>query len=534
MSNTTVLETDQAIAGDLITILGPFVTHLQTLAANDPTLRAHLRALAQKLLEFTAEPPAPVVDVEPPATEPAIPAPLAELPEPEVKEPAVNGFYGTHTPSVRESLRILRPVPTTPVWRSPAVTDSDLPLIVERCRLKAEGSRWSATRQRLLREGTDYDTEIEPQDRDIIARAKMLPECFLWMCHRSGPTPDDLTQYEDLAGCFDAAAAAVALLDLLIQNGDEDQQDIFEQALDLAAEAQSALRVAIAEIGGSTDSDQYKIFQWLKTTGSERQILIRRYMRKDDPADPAAWRNVQEGVQQLEETLQSSRSRAKRQRSLTSKIRYHLKLIESNRGQDRTHDWQKVIEGIEELVNDGIPPSNRELRELLLPMAEEIPESLELPRNCKLVLRDLEQFLTSRSTKPEVDDTATTPTETEDVRRAAEYLRGRAVVLIGGLKRPLAADALTQALELKELIWVEGRDQTYELFEPHVARPDVAVVILAIRWSRHGFGEVKAFCDKYDKPLVRLPGGYNPNQIAFHIMSQVGERLEHKNGVVAG
>jgi hypothetical protein len=353
------------------------------------------------------------------------------------------------------------------------------------------------------------------------------------MCHRSGPTPADLSQYDDLAGCFEAAAAAVTFLDHLINNPDEDQDGVFEQALDLAAEAQSALRVAIAEIGGSTDSDQYKIFQWLKTTGSERQILIRHYMRKDDPADPTQWDSLQTRIHELEESLQSSRTRAKRHRNLSSKIRYHLKLIESNRGQDRTHDWQKVIEAVEELVNDGIPPSNRDLRDALLPLADDIPDSLELPKNFKLVLRDLDQFLSSQLAKPETSDMPSVSSETEDVRRANQMLRGRAVVLIGGLKRPLAADALTAALGLKELIWVEGRDQTYELFEPHVARPDVAVVILAIRWSRHGFGEVKAFCDKYDKPLVRLPGGYSPNQIAFHIMSQVGERLGSKNGVPA-
>ncbi|MDQ3250558.1 MAG: hypothetical protein M3Q45_15300, partial [Chloroflexota bacterium] len=75
-------------------------------------------------------------------------------------------------------------------------------------------------------------------------------------------------------------------------------------------------------------------------------------------------------------------------------------------------------------------------------------------------------------------------------------------------------------------------DQSYADFEPQVARPEVAVVILAIRWSRHGFGEVKAFCDQYDKLLVRLPGGYNPNLVAHHILNQVGARLD-KAGVTA-
>src|SRR5206468_7485107 len=94
----------------------------------------------------------------------------------------------------------------------------------------------------------------------------------------------------------------------------------------------------------------------------------------------------------------------------------------------------------------------------------------------------------------------------EEVRRARDLLGGRSLVLIGGERRPPAAEALEDALGLRELIWIETREhQTHAVFEPYVARDDVAVVVLAIRWSSHGFGEVKAFCDKYGKPLVRLP-----------------------------
>jgi len=98
--------------------------------------------------------------------------------------------------------------------------------------------------------------------------------------------------------------------------------------------------------------------------------------------------------------------------------------------------------------------------------------------------------------------------------------------MIGGERRASSAEALEQALGLRELIWIETREhQTHAVFEPYVARDDVAVIVLAIRWSSHGFGEVKAFCDKYGKPLVRLPAGYSPNQVAYHLVRQVGDRL---------
>ena len=57
----------------------------------------------------------------------------------------------------------------------------------------------------------------------------------------------------------------------------------------------------------------------------------------------------------------------------------------------------------------------------------------------------------------------------------------------------------------------------------------VAVVVLAIRWSSHSYGEVKQFCEQYGKPLVRLPAGYNPNQVAAHIVAQCSDRLAQQS-----
>lgn len=111
----------------------------------------------------------------------------------------------------------------------------------------------------------------------------------------------------------------------------------------------------------------------------------------------------------------------------------------------------------------------------------------------------------------------------------ARLLEGRSMVLIGGDRRPGSHQALKDAFGLRELIWIETREhQSIDGFEPYVAQPDVAVVVLAIRWSSHSFGEVRAFCDRHGKPLVRLPGGYNPNQVAAQIMAQCSERLRRE------
>jgi hypothetical protein len=54
---------------------------------------------------------------------------------------------------------------------------------------------------------------------------------------------------------------------------------------------------------------------------------------------------------------------------------------------------------------------------------------------------------------------------------------------------------------------------------------------LAIRWSSHSFGEVKAMCGRHGKPFVRLPAGYNPDQVAQQILAQCSEALQQAGAV---
>jgi hypothetical protein len=118
---------------------------------------------------------------------------------------------------------------------------------------------------------------------------------------------------------------------------------------------------------------------------------------------------------------------------------------------------------------------------------------------------------------------------TARVGEAARLLSGKSVVLIGGNPHPNSHAALKAALGLKELVWIETRvHESIDKFEPYIARSDVALVLLAIRWSSHSFGEVKRFCDRYDKPIVRLPGGYNPHQVAAQILAQCSKQLGSK------
>src|SRR5205823_2887284 len=79
-----------------------------------------------------------------------------------------------------------------------------------------------------------------------------------------------------------------------------------------------------------------------------------------------------------------------------------------------------------------------------------------------------------------------------EVHAVAELLRGRHAVLIGGVERAASRRAIERAFGLSELNWISTRPhESVTIFEPAVARAEVAVVLLAIRWASHSYGDVK-------------------------------------------
>ncbi len=429
----------------------------------------------------------------------------------------------------RDLATAMASAPTTPepnYSRYAATIDDELPLILQRCRLKAEGARWVLERQQRIDSGADYRTEIAPDQYDLIGRAKQLPDCYLWMTHHHSPPPESWPHYVDLSGCFDAAADAVELLDNLLDcEATSGESADLSSIMALMAEAQSALYSAITAVGEQGDTDQAKMFSWLREASASRQILIQRHMRRDDLATPEVWASLSARIQGLRDETQQREERTARFQQLFNKLRYHLSQIEKYPKRDHDHDWTKAVEAVEELVGSGLPPSNVELRELLLPVVDDIPEQLALPRHFDLVLREIDNTLAAADYAALHQAAEKPAAPTPEVQQVAQQLSGRKVVLIGGELRPHAQQALEEAFNLDELVWIEGQDQSYMEFEPQVANAEVDVVLLAIRWSRHGFSDVKNFCDKYDKLLVRLPGGYSPNIVAHHIVEQVGKRL---------
>jgi len=408
-------------------------------------------------------------------------------------------------------------------FQLPRGTAEELKLMEARLRLKAEGCRWQVKRQRLLESGVDFRTAIQPVDEEIIRRARAVPDCYLWMCNPDGPIPDKPSRYEELAECYDLCGEAAAVLRAVQEEKSTAEEGYLEAALDLAAEAQSLLRTALLAFGEVRDRDQLQFFQWLRAKAQEQQILIHRYMRLDDPADLSQSASLAERLRALDADLTGRRERQKACRQYFNQLRYHLKQLAERPESDRDHHWQRVGSAVEALLEQGLAPSNVDLRDHLLPVVDEMPESTAEREAMRRVLVEIDRFLASR---PAPAAGRMPPPPTPAVEEAAGLLAGRSLVMIGGEARAAAKQALEEAFRLSELIWVKTREQNPRMdFEPYVSQPDVAAVLLAIRWSRHAFSDVKSLCDKHGKPLVRLPAGYHPNQVAEQILAQCGERL---------
>ena len=414
----------------------------------------------------------------------------------------------------------------------PSLVDGlDFASIEARCRLKAEGLRWAVERRLLMAEGGDYRSEIAPKDRDLIDRANGVPGCYLWMNRPDSPTPHAPAMYEEVADWFGMLADAASCVREIL-GGQEVHRDVLVQALGILAESQSALRVAIGWIGGPDDSDQLDVFAWLRSVARRNRIYLRP-LRADAAELPPIRAEVASRIDALTFTLRDAREKSHQKRSQLNRIRYHARRI--GKGAGGEHDWRKVAEAIQGMVEDGVPPSSPEIRDLLLPINDRYQELDGLPKGFRLALGGIDR---RRVAKQGLPIAVPEGEKTREVAEVARLLRGREVVLIGGKPRHDAQAALHGAFRLEELVWIETKEhESMERFGPYLVRPGVALVLLAIRWSSHSFGDLKRLCERHGKPMVRLPGGYGVNQVAAQILSQCSGQLkqvQHANDDLQG
>jgi hypothetical protein len=498
---------------EILAHLEAVIDRISTLARKDAEFRQHLRALGRAATALAEE-----CDKEDRAQQ------TAALPDPKLVEAVA---------ALGDRLRdnaIVVPVPAPVVQperteERPPVGDGELRLIQERCKLKIEALGWCMLGRFSAGEGFDPD-DMETRKRGLIERAKALPDCYLWMLYPWTTGKGLQEDWENLCECFANMARMAEVLQAVLPRRD-DQPDFLERAVRITAEVQSALRVAVETVGNRMpDPDQEKCFLWLRRTTTEQRVFVDRFMRWNDRAEPGAWSDLRDRLELLYEEFHDLVDVDKEATKALNRARYHVKMIERSPGAAHGHDWQVIIDSTEAALRLGMAPSSVELRELLLPVMDDLPVfEVEHP-GFDLVVREIDRFLTST---PVSSTASLTQEPSPELLRVREMLHGATVVLIGGDPRPAAQAALRQAFELAELVWLSSEEhQSIEPFRPHVARAEVSLVLLAIRWASHSFGDVKDFCDAYNKPFVRLPGGYSPNQVARQILEQASEWIQQQ------
>jgi hypothetical protein len=495
------------------------------LAADDGELRADLRNLAESILTATAVPgkEIPFLDAPPPhglsRGSTAVAEPGQNLAERDVRrsdsEPPAERLkeltFG------RPSLAKTMPRSAAAAKPPPKPLHQELAEIEARCRRKSDAARWAAERVRQLRENCSFQADAPPVDHEMVKWADALTDNFFWLSASTAATGADPALLDDVSGCLEALAEALALVGGVLEK-QHGNPKILERLLLMVSEAQSAVRAALQRVGAPSDPDQLEVFKWLKETTARQRVYVDRFMRADDVADSTRWPDLLGRIETVELGSGTSRQRdpgIERLREL---------IAPAQTEHEAQPDWSAIIDTVDRLVADGMPPSNKEIRELLLSVIEDIPERGELPIGFQAVVREIDRYL---ATRPGASEAPVSIQPSAEVKAVARLLAGRSVVLIGGNRRRGAQESLKRMLGLKDLVWIETREhQSIEGFEPAVARPDVALVLLAIRWSSHAFGDVKQFCDRYGKPLVRLPGGYNLNQVAAQILLQCSDQLD--------
>ena len=215
----------------------------------------------------------------------------------------------------------------------------------------------------------------------------------------------------------------------------------FEQALKYLAEAQSAVRRGLQRLDISNDTDQENVHEWIRSTAARQRIYLGRHMRADDLADPAGWSVAARAHR-------GARSSGHKTPLQSSPARSHPPVMQN--GSERASKASRTGRGLwRPLPNwslTGCPPATRELRELLLPIIDDVPDMDE--HAAGLSTGSPGDRSVSGDASPSGRDIGPPRTSQTEVKEVARLLGGSSVVLIGGIRRrecPADSQAIVRA-----------------------------------------------------------------------------------------
>ncbi|MFA6046299.1 MAG: hypothetical protein WC718_15045 [Phycisphaerales bacterium] len=486
----------------------PAATSVQAVAP--PTMTAPARITPEPASRACVAPPVASAIVTPPQGPKSLPITTAYVPL-KIGDTALQVAVAGTTAEIGQA-RLAAQAPA-PVETPPASRYDDLELIETRCQIKAESCLVHIARRAAS--DTPEEEEQVAKVRVLLQRAKALPDCFLWVFFPERPQPNDATLNRIAANYANLAKAAR----IAAKSEELGQRALRLAALELLAEAQSALRVSLRDSWlYNADHDQNCVFTYLNHSTKSEGYFIEHYMRLDDPADPEAHDALTTALTELEQLFEEQSAHEKGVRKLLSKLKHHARMVQNNPDEPRHDDWQKIEQALGGLLEAHVNAADPRLSETLDPIRTVVPEDLALP-----VTQRVLSLADGRSTS------APMPREySADVLRVRGALRGSAVVLVGGERRPDAEARIRDAFELREVVWVSlSEHASSSPAQAPIHRADVKLVFVLVKLAGHQHVEdVSRYARDARKPVVRVPAGYNPEQLAAQALAQAIQQLE--------
>jgi hypothetical protein len=408
----------------------------------------------------------------------------------------------------------------------------DLALIEKRARLKAESCRVVIARRAAAGDPL-RERGLVDRLNELIREGKSLPNCFLWAFWREREQPPDET-LATIAACYDSLAETVGLVNEFETAENRVRPEEMKEAFQLLAEGNSALRVALLDSWlTAPDRDQDEAHAWIRRETERRRIFVPRHMRLDDPADPGLAADLTQRVRAARTRFRERSNRDAEARNFFGRIAYHARRIADGALIDESHDWHRIADAADSLLDLGVPPTDTRFRDVLpTSIARACPPPYSQRPEVRRVLDAVlaREGVMNGASEPNPTDAGDEP-ETESwsqrVLAARDMLRRGSIVIIGGEPRPEAIIRFKRAFDLDHVEWVYLTEHgSGEPMRAPIGRSSTRLVVVIVRLAGHlHVEEAVDFARAAGKPVVLLKAGYNPEQIAEAIHEQASRQL---------
>src|SRR5262249_46775223 len=149
------------------------------------------------------------------------------------------------------------------------------------------------------------------------------------------------------------------------------------------------------------------------------------------PTAPSEWAALAGRIHDAARRFEERHGQARRRKKLLAKVMHKASVLVATAADD-PEPWAELALAVDELVLAGLPPSDKGLREALLPVFDRLPTGSDVPAGLRLAVREIEKFRQSRPL-PQPSLKGREPGAL--VRQARKLLAGRSAVLIGGEAR---------------------------------------------------------------------------------------------------